>query len=80
MIHYWINLHFYLFFFLIFTKIKPFMVFGIPEKQKESTERKFNSFFRKREKTSLSTKVEKEKKNATEGHGAYLVNFFNDSD
>ena len=55
------------------------MVFGIPEKQKESTERKFNSFFRKREKTSLSTKVEKEKKNATEGHGAYLVNFFNDS-
>ena len=44
------------------------MAFGIPEKQKDSTERKLNSFLRKREKKSLST-----------CHGAYLVNFFNDS-
>lgn len=42
------------------------MAFRIPEKQKESTERKLNSFLRKREKTSLSTKVEKRKK---ECHG-----------
>lgn len=38
------------------------MAFGIPEKQKDSTERKLNSFLRKREKKSLSTKVEKRKK------------------
>ena len=42
------------------------MAFGIPEKQKDSTERKLNSFLRKREKKSLSTKVEKRKK---ECHG-----------
>ena len=45
------------------------MVFGIPEKEKESTERKLNSFLRKREKTSLSTKVEKGKKGKKECHG-----------